>query len=127
METKSRLVLEKVMSNGGTTRYSIRSSAFDVYQSVFVRSERRENTLSINPLIHCAKFQWKPHSRSQQTRDFSCGANCGLVLRTETSETRAARGGMEGWRDERRDLRKRKQMADTHLHSRGPVGFIGTT
>lgn len=29
--------------------------------------------------------------------------------------------------DGQRDLRKRKQMADRHLHSRGLVGFIGNS
>lgn len=73
----------------------------------------QEKTFPSNLLICCVEFQWKSHSNSQQTVNFfifcccCCfGANCGLVLRIKTSETRAVDGWTEGPEEKKTDGRQ---------------------
>lgn len=90
----------------------------------------KKTLFPFNLLICCVKFQWKAHSHSQQMCDFFLFW-CKTVA--SFSELRRLRrklgvdGWLNGWMDGKRDLRKGKQMADRHLHSRGLVGFIGNS
>lgn len=88
--------------------------------------EPNKTLFPFNLLICCVKFQWKAHSHSQQMCDFFVLVQKTVALFSELRRLRH-KLGVDGWLDGKRDLRKRKQMADRHLHSRSLVGFIGNS